>query len=156
MEFPEINWLLCWKLSKTLLLFYLARWKNIFAKLQTHCKPIPVMKTGLSLWNFSHREKPVFIIGNLVLIAGIPVMKTGFSVWEKLHKENPVFITGMGLQCVWNFAKMFFHLAEWNKSNVLLSFQHKGRLISGNSIPKKHPIPNCCNSVGCFVKWTLS
>ena len=28
-----------------------------------HCKPIPVMKTGFSLWSFSHREKPVFIAG---------------------------------------------------------------------------------------------
>ena len=28
-----------------------------------HCKPIPVMKTGFSLWGNSHREKPVFIAG---------------------------------------------------------------------------------------------
>ena len=40
-----------------------------------HCKPIPVMKAGFCLWGNSHREKPVFITG------------------------NPVLITGMGLQC---------------------------------------------------------
>ena len=51
-------------------------------------KPIPVMKTEFSLWSFSHKEKPVFITENPVLIAGIPVMKTGFSLWEKLHREK--------------------------------------------------------------------
>ena len=69
-----------------------------------HCKPIPVMKTGFSLWSFSHREKPFFV-------TGFPVMKTDFSLWGKLHKENPVPITGMSLQCslkvclivIWNW-----------------------------------------------------
>ena len=46
------------------------------------------MKTEFSLWSFSHREKPIFITENPVLIAGIPVMKTGFSLWEKLHREK--------------------------------------------------------------------
>ena len=29
--------------------------------------------------SFSHREKPVFITGNPVFIAGIPLMKIGFA-----------------------------------------------------------------------------
>ena len=33
----------------------------IFQKLISHCKPIPVMKTGFSLCSISNREKPVFI-----------------------------------------------------------------------------------------------
>ena len=66
---------------------------------KVHCKPIPVTKTGFSLWSFSHREKPVFITGVPAMRTGFPVMKTGFSLWEKFHRENPVFITGMGLQC---------------------------------------------------------
>ena len=69
------------------------------SSLYVHCKPIPVMKTGFSLWTFSHREKPVFITGIPAMRTGFPVMKTGFSQWEKVHRENPVFITGMGLQC---------------------------------------------------------
>ena len=68
-------------------------------------KPIPVMKTGFSLWNISHREKPVFTTGNPVLIAGIPVMKTGFSLWEFPHCS--VFI-------------LFFYLFLWKKWCITL------------------------------------
>ena len=53
-----------------------------------HCKPIPVMKKGLSLCSFSHREKPVFI--------------TWEPCVEKLHRENPVlalYWPCTGLQC---------------------------------------------------------
>jgi hypothetical protein len=31
------------------------------SRIEQHCKPIPVMKTGFSLCTFSHREKPVSI-----------------------------------------------------------------------------------------------
>ena len=43
-----------------------------------HCKPIPVIETGFSLRSSSHREKPVSITGNPVLIAGMLFSLQGF------------------------------------------------------------------------------
>ena len=89
-------------LSFKCLFFEVSFETSIFFKVKKylpHYKPIPVMKTGFSLWTFSHREKPVFITGIPAMRTGFPVMKTGFSLWEELHMENPVFSTGMGLQC---------------------------------------------------------
>ena len=71
-----------------------------------HCKPIPVMKTGVSLWSFSHRKKPVFITG------------------------NPVIITGMGLQCGncfkvnYNF-QTFYFLKLCPNCKLMFSFNQK-------------------------------
>ena len=48
-----------------------------FQFLWLHCKPIPVMKTGVSLCTFPNREKPVFITG----IQGN--VNRFFPVWEK-------------------------------------------------------------------------
>ena len=63
-----------------------------------HCKPIPVMKAGFSLWGFSHRKKSVFI-------AGVPCNENRFfPVWKNFTGKtlfspcnDPVL---KGLQCV--------------------------------------------------------
>ena len=64
--------------------------------------PFPVMKTGFSLWGNSHREKPVFITGNPVLIAGILFSSQGFPC------EDPV-LPCMGLQCKYSS----LHVGSW-------------------------------------------
>ena len=79
------------------------------------------MRTGFSLWGNSHREKPVFITGNPVLIAGILFPLQGFpckplyfpvrdcsaitrKIWDILDKKLtytanpfPVMTTGISL-----------------------------------------------------------
>ena len=85
-------------------LFFMTYWNNTSSSYLPVCvfvhtaNPFPVMKTGFSLWTFSHREIPVMKTGSLQWEQGSPVMKTGFSLLGKVHRENPVFITGMGLQ----------------------------------------------------------
>ena len=54
----EINWPLAGKSKKKPWKIYLDP-QNMM--LNIHCKPIPVMKTGISLCSISNREKPVFI-----------------------------------------------------------------------------------------------
>ena len=44
-----------------------------------HCKPIPVMKTGVSLCTFPNREKPVVITCN---------EKRFFPAWEKYTEKT--------------------------------------------------------------------
>ena len=68
-------------------------------KINLHCNPVQGQyraRTGFSLCTFSHREKPVFITGNLYSHCRDPVSITGISLWEKVHRENRVFITRNG------------------------------------------------------------
>ena len=37
--------------------------QSLLGEKNVHCKPIPVMKAGFSLWSFSHREKHVILRG---------------------------------------------------------------------------------------------
>ena len=64
-----------------------------------HCKPIPVMRTGISLCSIS-------IGKTLFSLQGSQLMKTGFSLCGntqgQLHRENPVlalYWPCKGLQC---------------------------------------------------------
>ena len=96
------------------------------------------MKTGFTLWSFSHKEKPIFITGNSVLIAGIPVMKTDFSLWEKLHRENPVFITGMGLQWIGKRAYICWNHAQTCPFKVKIPYCAWAR-FTVNAMHESHP-----------------
>ena len=86
-SFSQITQIFCSNINLTLLHWVLGTAVN------SNLNPanqFPVIKTGFSLWSFSHKEIPVMNTGSLQWEKVFPVMKTGFSLWEKLHRANPV------------------------------------------------------------------
>ena len=82
----------------------------------THCKPIPVMKTGFSLCTFPNREKPVFI-------TGIPAnAKKFFPVWEKYTGKTLFWpCTGPVRDC-----SVFLSILTYLFMHFLTSYYKKG------------------------------
>ena len=112
----------CWMIrTQSTLWFRLVRFP--------HCKPIPVMKTGFSLWSFSHREKPVFI-------AGVPCNENRFfSVWKNFAGKtlfsrcnDPVRDCSVSMICL-----------------TLLYFHYEMHIASDNQCADGQAQPYCKN-----------
>ena len=82
---------------------FISRPKNL------HCKPIPVMKTGISLCTFPNREKPVFTNWE-------PCNENRFfPVWEKYTRKT-LYVPVLAL---YGIAVCLLHLPAQTEKNIV-------------------------------------